>query len=344
LSSAEARFPGEPQRPPALAGAAPLRANGRRNFESRRAPVQFLPRRSDFVGAKRRTMALFAAGLGRRAEADDGAAGDQRRPVGFCRRLDCRGNGGGVVAVDPRRRPAGRLEALHLIDRVGERKRPVDRNAVVVEQHDKLFQLQMSGERDRFLADAFHQVAVGGKHVGEVINNVAAERRGEMALGDRHADSIAKPLTKRSSRGLDPGSVPVFRMARRQRAELAKAFDLADRHLLVACQMQQRVDQHRAMSGREYEAVAVGPLRIGGVEFEKARKQHGGDVGRAHRQTGMAALRLFDRVHGERADGIRHAVMVRPRACACVSGGKTLRLGEVCARRGKTVRHRHGTP
>ena len=82
-----------------------------------------------------------------------------------------------IVAVDASRGPARRLEALHLIDRVGKRQRPVDRNAVVVEQHDKFVQFQMAGERDGFLADAFHQVAVGGEHVGLVIDDLAAERR-----------------------------------------------------------------------------------------------------------------------------------------------------------------------
>ena len=38
-----------------------------------------------------------------------------------------------------------------------------------------LLSLQMAGERDRFLADAFHQVAVGGEHVGVMVDDVAAE-------------------------------------------------------------------------------------------------------------------------------------------------------------------------
>jgi hypothetical protein len=34
---------------------------------------------------------------------------------------------------------------------------------VVVPEHDQLVQLQMPGERDRLLADAFHQAAVAGE-------------------------------------------------------------------------------------------------------------------------------------------------------------------------------------
>ncbi len=68
-----------------------------------------------------------------------------------------------IVAIDAPRRPAGGFEALHLIDRVGERQRAVDRNTVIIEQHDQSVELEMAGKRDGFLRDAFHQVAVGGR-------------------------------------------------------------------------------------------------------------------------------------------------------------------------------------
>ena len=35
----------------------------------------------------------------------------------------------------------------------------------------------MAGERDRFLADAFHQAAVAGDHVGAVVDEIVAEAR-----------------------------------------------------------------------------------------------------------------------------------------------------------------------
>ena len=70
-----------------------------------------------------------------------------------------------------------------------------------------LLQLQMAGERDRFLADAFHQVAVGGEHISGVIDEIAAEHRGEVALGDRHADRIGEALAERPGGGFDAGRV-----------------------------------------------------------------------------------------------------------------------------------------
>ena len=174
----------------------------------------------------------------------------------------------------------------------------------------------MPGERDGLLADAFHQIAVGAEHVGVVIDEFATEDRGEMPLRERHADRIAKPLAERPGGGFDARRVAVLRMSGRERAELAEALDLVDGHRFVAGEIQQRIEQHRAVAGREDETVAVGPRRIGRVEFEKAREQDGGDIGRAHGQAGMAGLGLFDRVHGQRADGVGHAIVIGARGRA----------------------------
>ena len=113
-----------------------------------------------------------------------------------------------------------------------------------------------------------------------------------------------------------PDGVAAFGMAGGAAAELAEAFQLVERHVGIAGQMQQRVEQHRAVPGRQNEAVAVGPVGHGRIEIEEAGEQHGGDVGHAHRHAGMAALRRLDRVHGQRAQRIRHAPehrIARPR-------------------------------
>ena len=149
-----------------------------------------------------------------------------------------------------------------------------------------------------------------------VIDDGAAEHGGEVPLRDRHADRIGQTLAERPGGGFDAGGVAVLRVSGRERAELAEALDLVDGHRLVAGEIQQRIEQHRAVAGREHEAVAVGPGRIGRVEFEEAREQDGGDIGRAHGQAGMAGIGLFDRVHRQRADGIRHAVVIGARARA----------------------------
>ncbi len=164
----------------------------------------------------------------------------------------------------------------------------------------------MSGESDGFLADAFHQVAVGGEHVGVVIDDVAAEFRRHVAFRQRHTDCGGNALTERTGSGLDAWRDEVFRMARGQRTELTEILDLLDGHRRIAGEIQQRVEQHRAVTGGEHEAVAVRPCRIAGVEFQELREQDRGDIRGTHRQAGVARLRLLDGIHGERANRIGH--------------------------------------
>ncbi len=168
----------------------------------------------------------------------------------------------------------------------------------------------MPGERDRLVADAFHEAAVAGEDVGVMIDDAIAQARVEQALGERHADRVGEALAQRARGRLDAGRMPILRMARGLGAELAEVRELLHRHARIARQMQDRVEQHRAMAGREYETVAVGPAGLGRIELEKAREQHGRHIGHAHGHAGMAGLGLLHRVHGQRADGVRH-VLVR---------------------------------
>ena len=167
----------------------------------------------------------------------------------------------------------------------------------------------MPGERDRLLAQPLHEVAVGGEHIGVVVDGLGPELGRQHALGERHPDRGAKPLAERTGRGLDARRHEAFGMAGRLRFELAEATQLVDRNALDAGEVQEPVEQHRAVAGGQHETVAVGPARIGGVVFQELREQHRGDVGGAHRQPGMAGFRLLDRVHGERPQGVREIRM-----------------------------------
>src|SRR2546423_15438528 len=113
-----------------------------------------------------------------------------------------------------------------------------------------------------------------------------------MPLGNRHADRIAETLAEWTGCGLDAGRLEIFRMPRRERAELTKALDLIDRHRLVAEEIEQRIDQHRAMACGEHKAAAVRPFGIGGVELPGAREQHGRNVGWAPPEGGKGGFGL----------------------------------------------------
>src|SRR5262249_9009095 len=93
-------------------GAPPHLAHLGGNGEGAFRPTQLLARAAVCIDATWRAVGLLRACLIRRAEADDGAAGDQRGPVAALRLLERLGDRLGIVPVDARRRPARSLEAL----------------------------------------------------------------------------------------------------------------------------------------------------------------------------------------------------------------------------------------
>jgi len=139
-----------------------------------------------------------------------------------------------------------------------------------------------------------------------MVDQFVAEAGVEQPFRERHADGVGQPLPQRAGGGLDAGGVAVLGMAGGARAELAEIPDFVDGHVGVAGEIQERVEQHRTMAGRQHEAVAVVPVRRRRVELEEARKQHGGHVGHAHRHPGVAGIRLLDRVGSKEADGVSH--------------------------------------
>ncbi len=264
-------------------------------------PAIGLAHHLDLVGTQRRAMRAGGVLFLGRAEADMRLARDQR---GLVVALGL-GQGAidlfGVMAVDLEHFPARGLEAGLLVGDVRLGDLAVDRDAVVVPQHDQLRQLLPAGEADRLLADAFHQAAVAGDDVGVMVHHLGAETRRHRGLGHREADAVGDALAQRAGGGLDARGMAVFRVPGGLRAELAEVLQLVERHVRVAGQVQQPVEQHRAVSGREDEAVAVGPVGVGRVEFQVFLEQHGGDVGHAHRHAGVAGVRGLDRVDGQHA-------------------------------------------
>ena len=129
------------------------------------------------------------------------------------------------------------------------------------------------------------------------------ERRREHLLRQRHADGVREALPERTGRGLDAQVQVVLGMAGGVRAELTERLQVVDRQR-IAGEMQQRVQQHRAVAVRDHEAVAVGPLRIAGIVLEMIVPQHFGDVGHAHRHAGMAGVGLLHRIHRQGANGV----------------------------------------
>ena len=68
--------------------------------------------------------------------------------------------------------------------------------------------------------------------------------------------------------------------------------------------MQHRVQQHRTVPVRQYEAVPVRPPWMLGVHHQVAAPQNRGQVGHSHRHPRMTGVGPLDRVHGQRTDGV----------------------------------------
>ena len=315
VEGSAARLPGFARSPAPLAKGAPGGEDRVRHREGRVRPAQRLAGARDLVRPKRRAMARGGAGLGRRAVADHRAALDHRGPGLGLGRRDGRRHRVGIVAIDAQRVPAGGLEARPRVVGAGEAGGAVDGDVVGIVEHDQAVEPQVTGERDRLLADAFHQAAVAADHIGVMVHKVRTEAGGHAALRQRHADRVGETLAERAGGGLDPGGEAVLRMAGGAAAELAEVADLVDVDVRIPGEVEQRIEQHRAVTVGQHEAVAVGPVGARGIELEEAAEEHGRDVGEPQRHAGMAGAGLLHRIHRKGANGVRH-VRVFDARCA----------------------------
>ena len=165
----------------------------------------------------------------------------------------------------------------------------------------------MARDRRRLAGDSLHQVAVADDRenpMGEQWRAAAVIETRRHVLGrDRHPDAVAEALPQRPGRGLDARRDSMFRMARGFAAELAEAFDLLERQV-VAAQIERGVQQHRAVSGRQHEAIAPVPVRILRVVPHEAREQEIRHRRHPHRHPRMARVGLLHRVDRDYANRI----------------------------------------
>ena len=310
-----AHFPGLPRLSAPFAKGTPGgedRVGHRKGFVR---PAQRIAGARDLVWSERRAMARGGAGLRGRAVADHRAALDHGRPGFGLGRGDGRRHRVGIVAIDALRVPAGGVEARPRVVGAGEAGGAVDGDVVRIVEHDQPVEPQVPGERDRLLADAFHQAAVAADDIGVMVHQVRAEAGSHAALRQGHADRIGEALAERAGRGLDPGGEAVLRVARGAAAELAEVADLVDVDVRIPGEIKQRIEQHRAVTVRQHEAVPVGPIGTRGIELEEAAEEHGRDVGKAQRHAGMTGAGLLHRIHRKGADGIGHVRVIDAR-CA----------------------------
>ncbi len=296
---------------PPLARVAPGGKHILGNLERRRIPAELLARGGHFVGTERGAVSRLGPLLVGGPVADDRLATDQRGArVGDCC-LDRLRDLGAVEPVAFDCVPLRRIEAGEHVLVAREIGRAVDSDTVVVPEDDKAAELEIASEPDGFVIDAFHQVAVAGDDVGAVIDDIVAINRVQVPLGDGHSDRHREALPKRPGRDFDSRKLEILGVPGTRASQLAEVADVVDGRLLVTREIEERVDQHRAVTGRQDEPVAVGPVRVLRVELQVACEQRRRSVGHAHRHPGMAAVRGLHRVHRQRPNGVGKSALGR---------------------------------
>ncbi|CAI8392170.1 MAG: Uncharacterised protein [Hyphomonas sp. TMED17] len=102
----------------------------------------------------------------------------------------------------------------------------------------------MTGQRDRFLTDAFHQTAVSDQNIDFVIDETVTEAGIQMPFGDRHSDRCRDALPKRACGRFNTCGHKVFRVSGRRRVKLPERPDIVAADTPISGEMQEGIDQH----------------------------------------------------------------------------------------------------
>ena len=111
-------------------------------------------------------------------------------------------------------------------------------------------------------------------------------------------------LAKGTRGDLDPRGLEGFRVTGGFGAPLPELLEILQANTLVAGEVQQRIEEHAAVAGREHEAIPVEPLGIAGVVAQHLVPEGIGHRRRAHRQAGVAGIGLVDRIDRQEADAV----------------------------------------
>jgi hypothetical protein len=190
-------------------------------------------------------------------------------------------------------------------------KARVDANDSLVRMYEsqirgELAKAEVTGQADRLMIDPFHEATVARDDPGAVIDQRIAESGVQMSLCDCHANSHGQSLAQRPGGTFDPRQLEILWVPGAGAMELAKALDVVDRRRVVTRQIEQSVDQHRPVAGREHKAIPVVPVRCLRIELQIFCKQCRRDVRHAHRHARVPRVRGLDGVHRKGADRVGH--------------------------------------
>ena len=211
-----------------------------------------------------------------------------------------------VMTIDLDHTPVIALEPLLHVVAVREVRGTLDRDAVAVVKQDELGQPKMSGEREGFVADPFHQVAIPADRVRVMVQQFhvrGVESRGKHPLRECHAHGITASLAERAGRCFHAGRVTGFRVSGGLAVPLPEGLQLGQGKI-VAGKMKKAVQKHGPVTRGENETVPIRPLRAGGTMNKVFQEQYRRNVGHPHGHAGMAGTRLLHPVHRQAPDSV----------------------------------------
>ena len=270
-----------------LAGRAPFGEDIVRHDKRLGIPAQLRSCSGNLITAKRRAVCCRSALLVWRTLTDDRLAGDQAWARIGHRILDRAGNIGMVMPIATDCVPAGRTVPRKNILAGREISAAVDGDVVVIPQHIELAELEVTGKTDGFVIDAFHQTTVASDHPGAVVDQIVTEMRVELAFCNRHTHCHCNALPQRAGGAFDPVEQEVLRVASTGAAKLPEIADVIHRRRGITTEVEQRVNQHRAMARAQHETIAIMPFGRRRVEFEIFRPKDGRNIGHPHRHAGV---------------------------------------------------------
>ena len=189
------------------------------------------------------------------------------------------------------------------------------------------------------------------------ITQVGAEEAGARAVqrlvatgGEGESDGRGDALAEGTGAHLDAGRVVKLGVAGGARPEGAAEGELVEPQA-VAGQRELHVEQQAGVAGREHEAVAAGPLGVGGVVAEHVLEQRVREGSQRHRRAGVAVALRLDHLRGDHdrggdgtgLEGIGLGGRVAARGGGCGGGSDAVGRGltaSVCrGSRGDVVGH-----
>ena len=222
-------------------------------------------------------------------------------------RFDGRFNGVEIVAVgDALHVPVIGFEALQHILGEAQLRRPVERDEIVVVEQNQLAQSQRSGQRSGLMRDAFHQIAVAAERISVVIHNLETGLvvdGSQMPLCHGHAHRHADTLAERAGGHFNAFGIAGLGVARRFRMPLAEGLQVVEREV-VSGEKKRRVKQRRSVPVRKHKAVPIRPLEVRRIVLHQLVIKQIRDWRVAQRSARVAALCLFNRIHGKQPQGI----------------------------------------